>query len=148
MAFTPYTGKQYGATVTFNSLPILGWQEIVIKEDGKPLADQQDITTAASSAFAYQADPLGGKGTPKTTVTVSGLLARTDFSGADGITDFALNSTYNLIVRKGTGAGKDTFTESMTLIDRSDNHAHAGKFVDYSLTFEANSAIAWTTTLS
>jgi len=148
MAHTPYTGKQFGATVTFNAIALAGWQKIVIKEEGAPVAESQDITVAASSGFAYQDNPLGGKGAAKTTVTVSGLLPRADSFGSNGITDFVKDTSASLIVRKGTGAGADTFTQTMYFKNLKDDHAHAGKYVSYEMTFEANGAGTWSASVS
>ena len=148
MAFTPYTGKQFGATITFNSIALAGWQKIVIKEDGAPVAESQDITYAASSGYTYQDNPLGGKGAAKSTITVTGLLARQDFYGANGITDFVKDTSASLVIRKGTGAGADTFTQTVYYKNLKDDHAHAGKYVSYEMTFEANGAGTWSASVS
>ena len=148
MAFLPYTGAQTGASITFSGDPIIGWERIVIREDGKPLPEPLDKTIAASSGYEYQSDTLGGKGNEKATVTVTGKLKRTDYKDGSGILAVVIDTLDVLIARKGTGAGKDGFTMTMYYKSLKDNHAHAGKFVDYEMTFEANETGVWAATLS
>jgi hypothetical protein len=146
MAFTPYTGKSAGAAATFAGTPIPPWKEIRIQEDGKPQTGTIDTTDADSTAYEFVPDPLGGKGTPKTTVTISGNLSKQDYADS-GLTSWTAGATGTLIFRKGAGAGKDEFTLAAEFKGLQARHPHA-EVVGYTLRFEANAAGAWAATSS
>lgn len=148
MSRTPYTGEELGATVTFDGTALPGWERIVIRETGKPQAQTHDDTVAESSAYEYNTDGMGGKGLARIAVTVTGKLKRTDYNDGSGILSFAQNTEAALVARKGTGAGKDQFTDTMRFLGLTDNHQHAGAWVTYEMRFESNGTGAWTASTS
>jgi len=129
------------------AMKIPGWETITITEDGRPEAAEQDITVAESPSYTYQADAMLGKGDDKVTVTVAGKLRRTD-KYLVGLLAIPSDTLGELIVRKGTGAGKDVFTDTLYYKGSKSNHVHAGKFVTYELTFENNGLGAWSASIA
>lgn len=149
MAHTPFTGKSGGTTVKIGATAIIRWKQIVVKETFKPLPEPLDITTAASSAYTNMTNPLGGKGTAKCTIAVSGLKPRTDKFSSGLLTATALGATVTLTVQKATGAGKDLFTMTDGKFLALDTPHEVASIVTYTANFElASSAGAWSSSAS
>jgi hypothetical protein len=106
-----------------------------------------DITHAASSGYTYQADGMGGKGDDKVAVTIAGKLRRTDKYLA-GLLAIPIDQLGELIVRKGAGIGHDVLTANLYYKGTKTNHAHAGKFVTYEMTFEDNGLGVWSDSIN
>lgn len=147
MSFTPYTGKSAGVSATFDSNPIPPWKEIRIQEDGKPQTGTIDTTDADSTAYEFVPDPLGGKGTAKTTVTISGNLSKQDYADS-GLASWTQGATAALIIRKGSGVGKDQFTLTLAEFKGLQARHPYAEVVGYTLRFEANAAGVWAATSS
>lgn len=147
MSFTPYTGRSITTTIKWKGSAIPPWKQVVIREDGKPQTGTKDTTDADSSSYESVNDPLGGKGTAKTSVEISGNLSKVDFNDS-GMTSWTLNDTGTLTIQKGSGAGKDLFTLTNAVFKGLKAlHPHAA-VVGYTLRFELNAAGAWSTSLS
>jgi hypothetical protein len=147
MAHTPYTGKSAGVVIKFKTAVIPPWKQIEIVETGKPQTGTKDTTDADSSAYVRIDDPLGGKGSAKTVVTVTGNLSRKDFKDS-GLTSWAENDTGALTIQKGTGAGKDLCTLADVFFKGLQvKHPH-GAVVGYTLKFEKNAAPVWSASAS
>jgi len=144
MAHTKYTGKSAGTTVTVaaGNIPT-GWRKITIEERGKPIADMIDTTVAGDSAYAFTADPLGGKSATSATVSIEGFLSVTDHQDT-GILATALGTTGTVIVTTATGG--DLYTLTSPYYQAFTTSAEFAGVVPYTATFELkNSTGAWTT---
>lgn len=140
MAFTPYTGKQVSAA-TWNAATIPGWRRIVIEENAAGLPESLDQTAAADAAYSYMDDPLGIKGTRKTTITVEGLASQHDV-GDTGLFTHAFDDAHEFEVQKAAGAGKDEYKITPYLKRRS-RPAEIRSIVPYTITFEYDGVGAW-----
>ncbi len=147
MSFTPYTGKSAGVVIKWKSSAIPPWKQVVIKEDGKPQTGTIDTTDADSTAYELIADPLGGKGSAKTSVEISGNLSKTDFHDS-GLTSWALDDTGTLTIQKGSGAGKDLFTLTNAKFKGLKAPHQYAAVVGYTLKFELPSAGVWSASAS
>jgi hypothetical protein len=147
MAHTPYTGKSAGVIIKWKTVAIPPWKQVEIVETGKPQTGTKDTTDADSSAYVKIDDPLGGKGSAKTVITISGNLSKSDFN-ATGFTTWTENDTGTLTIQKGTGAGKDLCTLSDAFFKGLQvKHPHSA-VVGYTLKFEKNAAPVWSASLS
>lgn len=149
MTHTVHTGKSSGTTVKVGATAIGRWKQIVIKEAGRPIPADVDVTNAASSAFTYIDDPLGGTGTAKCSITVSGLKPRTDKFSSGILTGTAPGATVTVTVQKGTGAGKDLFTMTDGRYMGLKVPAEIATVVPYTAAFELDSSAGvWSASLS
>jgi hypothetical protein len=149
MAHTPYTGAKYGATVKIGVTAIPRWKQIVIAEKFRPLPDAMDATDSADTSWQYIDNPLGGKGTPSVTITVSGLKSKTGVHDTNILQTTALNAVVTLTVQKGTGAGADLFTFTGGRYKSYVTPHELGSLVPYTAVFEqAANAGVWSASLS
>jgi hypothetical protein len=136
MSHTVYTGKLYGATVKVGATAIGRWKQIVVAEKFRPVSEQMDVTDSADDHWEYLDDPLGGKGAPSCTITVSGNKPKDAVYATEILQTTAIDATVTVKVQKGTGAGKDL----MTLTDckyKSYAAPHdIAAIVDYTAVFE------------
>ena len=101
MAHEVFTGKSGGSSITYGGASIpTGWKKITIAEKGKPLAGQLDTTAAGDSAYSFTDDSLGGKGSPSCTVTVEGLMSKTDVHDS-GLLASTIDATGDVVVTTG-----------------------------------------------
>lgn len=145
MAHTVYTGKSGPVSITFagSNIPT-GWRRITITENGKPAAEQLDITKAGDSAYTYMDDPLGGKGQASCTVEVEGFLSVTDYHDT-GILTKAIDSTGNVVVQKGS-TGSDKFTLTSAIFRSFQTGTPVTNVVPYTATFAHDgSSGTWST---
>jgi len=75
MAHTEGTGKSLGVTCVYGTVTVQGWTQIVITETGKPVAQMIDKTAAGDGSYVMIDDPLGGQGSPSSTVKIDGLMS-------------------------------------------------------------------------
>ena len=142
--YTKFTGKS--ATVTFNVVAAVGVQSIEVTENAKPLVDRIDTTDAGDSAYEFTDDPLGGKGTPKTTVRV------TAFANGCEVTDVTNDwvslggSTHALVVSPKSGATNSKFTVTNAYLETIETTIPVRAFATRVYTFNANEAGTWGTT--
>jgi hypothetical protein len=149
MAHTVYTGKSGGTTVKIGTTAIPRWKQIVVKESGRPLPEPVDITDADDLVYTFMDNPLGGKGTPKCTITVSGLKSKTDKHDAGVLTATAIGATVTVKVQKATGAGKDLFTMTDGKYMSLDTPHELATIVPFTATFEdAVTAGVWSASAS
>jgi len=144
MAHEVFTGKSGGSSITFDadSIPT-GWKKITIAEKGKPLAGQLDTTAAGATAYSFTDDPLGGKGSPSCTVTVEGLMSKTDVHDS-GLLASTIDATGDVVVT--TGAASDEFTLSDAVYKGMRTGAGFADVQPYTATFTlASSAGSWAT---
>lgn len=141
MAHTPYTGKSVGTLLTWNALAVPGWKRVVIEETAGPLPEQIDKTTAADAAYAKMADPLGSKGSAKTTITIDGLSSKPDVADT-GLFSHAMDDAQAFVYQAASGAGKDKFTVT-PLLKRRSRPAEITTLVPYTLVLEYEGAGTW-----
>ena len=67
---TEFTGKDMTVSVA-GGTTLDGVTKVTINEDGGPDVEQLDATVSGDSVYTYLADPLGSKGNPKATVTIT-----------------------------------------------------------------------------
>ena len=70
MAQVEFTGKDMTVSVA-GGTTLDGVTKVTINEDGGPDVEQLDATVSGDSVYTYLADPLGSKGNPKATVTIT-----------------------------------------------------------------------------
>lgn len=142
MSHTKYTGKSAATTITFGALTLPGWRKITIQETGRPLPTPIDTTVAGDTAYAFTDDPLGGKTSPSSTVTVTGLLSLLDFSETQWLA-LAIDASDTLTVT--TASGGDEWANTMTFKTFVPEAPHDGA-VAYTATFVSTvSAGVWST---
>jgi len=142
MAFTAFTGKSSGTTVTYSGVTLLGWRKITIEEKGKPLPTPLDITDAGDSVYTFVDDPLGGKTSVSATVTVEGFLSVKDKAdGVLGWLQFAPGTSASLVV----DTGGDTYTLAAAGFKTLNTGAEVAGIAPYTATFSnSTSAGGWT----
>lgn len=146
MTHTIYTGKSATTAPKVGGTAITGWREISIEETFAPVAEQMDITKAGDASYAQQDDPLGGKGSPSSKITVSGLLSRTEKKDAGVLTANQPDSTVTVTVQKGSGAGKDLFTMTSGRVQSFDTPHEIASLVPYTVVYSlSTSAGVWST---
>lgn len=143
MAHSRYTGKSAATVVDWGALSACGgWRKITIAEQGAPAAELIDVTVAADAAYAEVDDPLGGKGSASSTVTVEGFLSVTDNKDA-GWTTLTIGGTETVLITK-TASG-DEWTADMTFKSFT-TEVGIGVVVPYTAVFEnVTSAGTWST---
>ena len=144
MAHTASTGSAMTASFGATLAAYPGIKRITISEAAPPLPEMLDNTKATDSAYSTTADPLGGKGTPKTTITIEGLASLSDF-GDSGVLADALNTVGTAIVKPfGATATYNLFTlllAGFTDYTRSDD---IRELATYTARLEVNAVGAWT----
>jgi hypothetical protein len=143
VTLTKYTGKDVAATYKVSGpFTLVGVKTLEITETAKPLPEQMDTTTVGA-AYEQTEDPLGGKGTAKTTVTVNGLLSKADLADA-GYTALAMNAKDTLTIHPA-GA---TLTYNKCLLANAlfrgiQVTAAVRDWVAFRATWEANEVPTW-----
>lgn len=97
MAHSPHTGKSMTISFGAGLTAFPGVTRIVISERAAPLPEELDNTKAGDSTYSTMPDPLGGKGAPLTSITISGLASLSDY-GDSGIFAETLNATEDTVV--------------------------------------------------
>ena len=143
MAHTKYTGYSATTVVDWGAMSACGgWRKITIAEKGKPAIETIDTTVAADATYAFTDDPLGGKGSASSTVTVEGFLSVTDKQDT-GWTSMAIGSAQTILITKK--ASNDEWTESM-LYKSFTTEAAVGVVVPFTAVFEnVTAAGTWST---
>jgi hypothetical protein len=149
MAHSIYTGKSATTAPKVGGTAITGWKEITIEETFAPVAEQMDITAAGDATYVQQDDPLGGKGSPSSKITVSGLFSRSEKKDAGVLTANPPDSTVTVTVQKGSGAGKDLFTMTSGRVQSFDTPHEIASLVPYTVVYSlSTSAGVWSTSAS
>lgn len=143
MAHSKYTGYSATTVVDWGAMSACGgWRKITIAEQGKPATETIDTTVAADASYAETDDPLGGKGSASSTVTVEGFLSVTDKQDT-GWTGMAIGSAQTILVTKK--ASNDEWTASMVYKSFT-TEAGIGTVVPFTAVFEnTTSAGTWST---
>ena len=143
MAHTPYTGKDMTAAFGAGLTAFPGVKRIVITERAAPLPEQLDITKAGDSVYGFLADPLGGKGSPLTTVVIDGLISLSDFADS-GILAETLNATEDTTIQPtGNAATNNEFAcTQMELVNITRTDDIRERAV-YTATLEVEALGAW-----
>lgn len=143
MSHSKYTGKSAPVVVDWGDMTTCGgWRKITIAEKGAPATEAIDTTVAADSSYAYTDDPLGGKGSDSSIVTVEGFLSAID-NNESGWTSLTIGSSQTILITKK--ASNDEWTASMTL-KTLNTEVGIGVVVPYTVTFEnTTSAGTWST---
>ena len=116
MAQTEYTGKDMTLTVA-TSIALEGITKVTINEEGGPDIEQLDSTRSGHSAYTYMADPLGSKGDPKATLTIT--LQDSSVSYADNKATKLAAAGGSVAFAAGCTANDNTWTHTaMTLTKR------------------------------
>ena len=143
MAYEKYTGYSATTVVDWGAMSACGgWRKITIAEKGASVAETIDITDAADATYDFVDDPLGGKGSESSTVTVEGFLSVTDKKDS-GWTSMAIGSAQTVLVTKK--ASNDEWTAAM-VYKSFNTEVAVGTVVPFTATFEAvTSAGTWST---
>lgn len=143
MAHAKYTGYSAPTVVDWGAMSACGgWRKITIAEKGAPATETIDTTVAADATYQTTDDPLGGKGSESSTVTVEGFLSVTDKADS-GWTSMAIGSAQTILITKK--ASNDEWTASM-LYKSFTTEVAVGTVVPFTATFEATtSAGTWST---
>lgn len=143
MAHSKYTGKSAATAVDWGSLDgCHGWRKITIAEKGAPATEAIDTTVAADTGYAYTDDPLGGKGSDSSVVTVEGFLSAID-NNESGWTTLVIGATETILITK-TASG-DEWTADM-VVKSFTTEVGIGEVVPFTTTFEnTTSAGTWST---
>lgn len=143
MEYEKYTGYSAMTVGDWGAMTECGgWRKITIAEKGAPAAETIDITDAADATYDFVDDPLGGKGSDSSTVTVEGFLSVTDKQDS-GWTSMAIGSAQTILITKT--AGGDEWTEGMVYKSFT-TEAAVGVVVPFTAVFEnTTSAGTWST---
>lgn len=147
MSLTKYTGKDMAATFDVASpFALNGLQTLEIVETAAPLPEQMDTTTAVASAYEFTADPLGGRGTAKTTVTAGGLMSNADYADT-GYAAIALNTLDSLtIYPAGNTATYNKCVAGNCYFRGLRVTASVRDWIAFQATWEANEVPTWSAT--
>jgi hypothetical protein len=141
MSQTEYTGKDMTLTVA-TSIVLEGITKVTINEDGGPEVEQLDATVSGDSTYTYLADPLGSKGAPKATLTVT--LQDSSVSYADNkATKLAAAGGSVAFAAGGTANDNEWAHAGMTLSKRTTKITWGSPIATCELTYEANSLGTW-----
>ena len=109
MGQTEFTGKAMTVSVA-GGTTLDGVTKVTINEDGGPDVEQLDATVSGDSVYTYQADPLGSKGNPKATVTIT-------------VQDSTVSYTDNKATKLLPAGGALVFAAGVTTNDNTYSHA-------------------------
>jgi hypothetical protein len=141
MSQTEFTGKDMTLTVA-TSIVLEGITKVTINEDGGPEVEQLDATVSGDSTYTYIADPLGSKGAPKATLTVT--LQDSSVSYADNkATKLAAAGGSVAFAAGGTANDNEWAHAGMTLSKRTTKITWGSPIATCELTYEANSLGTW-----
>lgn len=143
MSHSKYTGYSAPTVVDWGAMSACGgWRKITIAEKGAPATETIDTTVAADATYQTTDDPLGGKGSASSTVTVEGFLSVTDKADS-GWTSMALESAQTILITKK--ASNDEWTEDMVYKSFT-TEIGIGVVVPFTAVFEnTTSAGTWST---
>jgi hypothetical protein len=140
MAYTKFTGK--GILVTFNSIVLEGIDSVEITSDASPLPEMMDTTTATASAYEMTEDPLGGKGTPKSSVRVTMLDSKVSYGDSKIIKQVMGVSATLLVQPDGVTSGSIKYSLTARLQERKTTLG-VPDWTKLAVTFEANDDGVW-----
>lgn len=145
MPQTEFTGKN--TTISFDPgngvVTLDGVLDGTINETGKGAVEQLDVTVYGDTTYTFINDPLGPKGAPKATVTVTLQDSKTSWTDNEAA-KIPLNDpgTLTIVMAQGTSnANKYTHT-AIELTKRVTTIPFDG-LATLTLTFEANSLGTW-----
>lgn len=141
MSQTEYTGKTM--TWTWNSVSASGLTKVDINEADGPDAEQLDVTVSGDSTYTFLTDPLGAKGSDKTTVTVT-AWADADAAASNNQTQHAFNSAQTGIWDSGTDANANLYTHTTLQLTERRTEIPFDAYATCALSFEANALGTWT----
>jgi hypothetical protein len=142
MAYTQYTGDDM--VYTFDGITYTGIQEVTITVTGAEPARKLDDTVAGDAAYSEMTDPLGSQGDDHTTLTVTQMISKTDFTDTGILTKAIETSGTALFQPDGNTAGSDQWTDTMTM-QRREYTIDLSERATLTTTFECNSAGTWST---
>lgn len=141
MAQTEYTGKDMTLTVA-TSIALEGITKVTINEEGGPDIEQLDSTRSGHTAYTYMADPLGSKGDPKATLTIT--LQDSTVSYADNKATKLAAAGGSVAFAAGSTTNDNTWTHTaMTLTKRVTKITWGSPIATCELTYEANALGTW-----
>jgi hypothetical protein len=136
-----FTGKDMTLTVATNVV-LEGITKITINEDGGPDVEQLDNTRSGHTAYTFMADPLGSKGAPKATLTVT--LQDSAVSYADNKATKLLAAGGSVAFAAGVTADDNEWAHSaMTLTKRTTKITWGSPIATCELVYEANALGTW-----
>lgn len=141
MAQTEFTGKN--AVVSFGGVTFEGLLDGKLNEQGKGATEQIDATTNGDASYTTIPDPLGPKGAPKSTVTLT-LQDSVNAFADNKQTKIGFNAPATLLLDMAAGtAYANTWTHTaMELVERVTKIPLDGP-AECTLTFEANTLGTW-----
>lgn len=141
MAQTEFTGKAMTLTVA-TSVVLEGITKVTINEDGGPDVEQLDSTVSGDTAYTFMADPLGSKGAPKATLTIT--LQDSAVSYADNKATKLAAAGGSVAFAAGVTTDDNTWAHAgMTLSKRTTKITWGSPIATCELTYEANSLGTW-----
>jgi hypothetical protein len=141
MGQTEFTGKAMTVSVATGTT-LEGVTKVTINEVGGPDIDQLDATVSGDSAYTYLADPLGAKGDPKATLTIT--CQDSSVSYADSKATKLLPAGGAVAFAAGVTQYDNTWAHAgMTLTKRTTKITWAPPIATVELVYEANSLGTW-----
>lgn len=143
MAQTEFVGNTY--TVTHGVIALEGILDVKLVQTGGAEPEGLDVTRFGHTAYTYIADPLGSKGAPSCTVTVT-CQDSTQSIDDSKATAVALNTAATLTIawQPGTANANEWVHTAMELTKRVTEIPFKGNSVaTVVLTFEGNGAGTW-----
>jgi hypothetical protein len=136
-----FTGKDMTLTVA-TSVVLEGITKVTINEDGGPDVEQLDATVSGDSAYTFIADPLGSKGAPKATLTVT--LQDSSVSYADNKATKLAAAGGSVTFAAAQVANDNSWAHTaMTLSKRTTKITWGSPIATCELVYEANTLGTW-----
>lgn len=141
MSQTEFTGKAMTVSVA-GGTTLEGVTKVAINEDGGPDIEQLDVTVNGDTTYTYIPDPLGSKGNPKATLTIT--VQDSAVSYADNKATKLLPAGGAVVFAAGVTTNDNTWSHGgMTLTKRTHKITWASPIATCELVYEANSLGTW-----
>lgn len=142
MAHTNYVG--YGQTLTWNSVALIGLTGTDLSETGVPPIEQIDTTDCSDTTYTTMADPYGGKGDPKVTLTATLQDSTASFADTKQTT-LAFNSKQAAIwaTQPGTSTANQYDHAALELTARTTEITWTEPYAVCTLVFEGTAVGVW-----
>ena len=141
MAYSQFTGDDM--IFTWDSITLTGLQEVTMTSTGAEPARKLDDTVAGDSAYSEMADPLGGQGDDKTTVTTTQLVSRLDFNETGILTKAMGAAGTTLFQPDGATGGSVEWNGTSVYLQRREYTIDLAERATLTCTFEVNDAGTW-----
>lgn len=141
MSQVEFTGKAMTISVA-GGTTLEGVLKVTINEQSGPDIEQLDVTVSGDSTYTYLADPLGSKGDPKATLTIS--VQDSTISYAETKATKLLPAGGAVVFAAGVTQYDNTWSHAgMVLTKRTHKISWAPPYATCELVYEANSLGTW-----